>query len=147
MGWIKDSIKTMLEDLRSISSTEKDMQNFSRMVGGMFVLIGVLLFLFGGERFAYFFVVGGVLLLLGVLAPHLLRPVQYIWMYSAVVMGWVMTRVVLGVLFYLIVTPLGFCMRMAGKQFLIMQWESKTSSYWTLREARQKQKESYTVQF
>ena len=138
---------TMLKDLRTISSTEKDIQNFSRVVGGVLVFLGVFSFFFGGDRFSYFFVGGGMLLLLGELAPRVLKPIQRVWMMFSVALGLMMTRLILALLFYVVVTPIALIARLVGKRFLDVRWDSEATTYWNQREPSEKSKESYTQQF
>jgi hypothetical protein len=55
----------------------------------------------------------GVLLFVpGLLAPRLLAPVERAWMAFATVLGRVNTRIILGLIFYLVVTPVGLVMRL-----------------------------------
>ena len=57
---------------------------------------------------------GGALVLLGTLLPTALRPLFRVWMLLAVVMGFVMTRVLLTAVFVLVVTPLAVLRRALG---------------------------------
>jgi hypothetical protein len=49
-------------------------------------------------------------------------------------MGFVMTRVILSILFYLIITPINFIAKIFRKDFLNLKIEKKKKSYWNLRE-------------
>jgi hypothetical protein len=73
----------------------------------------------------------GALLLLGAgLAPSLLRPIEWVWMKLANALGWVMTRVVLGVIFLLVFTPAGLVRRVLGKDPLELRFDRRVESYW-----------------
>ena len=50
----------------------------------------------------------------------------------AVVMGWFMTRLILSLLFFLVLTPIGLAGRLAGKEFLVSPAEGG-ESYWIRR--------------
>lgn len=69
-------------------------------------------------------------LLLGALAPGLLRPVERAWMALAGVLGAVMTRVVLTVGFFVAVVPTALIIRIRKKDLLSLRFDRNTKSYW-----------------
>jgi hypothetical protein len=97
----------LLEEIKHINSSDAECKKFGITVGIVLVLISLVLFYFEYSSYLYFSIPGGLLIIFGVVAPQLLRPIQKIWMMLAVVMGFVMSRVILTVLFYLVVTPIG----------------------------------------
>jgi hypothetical protein len=63
-------------------------------------------------------------------------------------MGWLMTRAILSVLFFVILTPTALLLRLLGKDLLNMKFDRNSSqSYWLARSADQSQKPDYTKQF
>jgi len=83
----------------------------------------------------------------GLFLPVLLKPVYKAWMILSVVMGFIMTKVIMVVIFYLILTPLGLIASMTGKKFLDMKIDKSAKSYWITREKTQKLKSDYERQF
>ncbi len=73
-------------------------------------------------------------------APHLLYYPYVIWMVVASILGWLNTKLLLGIIFYLLITPIGLIMKVFGK----LQYKHRVhaESNWIKRddEARQKQK-------
>jgi hypothetical protein len=65
----------------------------------------------------------------------------------SVVMGFIMTRIIMVIIFYLIVTPLRLVASMAGKEFLDMKIDKNVKSYWIVREKTQKAQSDYERQF
>ena len=61
--------------------------------------------------------------------PKLLRPIEFVWMKFAMVMGAVMTRVILTIVFIIVVTPIGILMRTFGKDPMRLKKRSE-DSYW-----------------
>ena len=57
-----------------------------------------------------------------------------LWMNFAVLLGWFMTRFILGLLFYIIVSPIGMILRLFGKEFLELKTKTKKSSYWNFKD-------------
>lgn len=74
--------------------------------------------------------------LASVVAPSSLRPVYYAWMTIAIVLGFVMTRVILSVVFYLLLTPIGLLLRILGKDPLTKGPDASQDTYWIVKEYR-----------
>jgi hypothetical protein len=77
-----------------------------------------------------------VLILPALFFPALLKPLQKIWMALAIVMGWISTRIILSLLFFIVLTPIGFIMRLRGKDLLDEKIEKEKTSYWIYREPK-----------
>ena len=65
----------------------------------------------------------------------------------AVILGLVMTRVILSIVFYLILTPIGLITRLFGKDFLDLLNKSNTESYWNNRNSDFELNQDYEKQF
>ena len=72
--------------------------------------------------------IAAVLSLLSAIAPSLLRPVYRGWMYIGEALGWLNTRIILSLVFFLVVTPIGLLMRLFGRSPIAT---AKRDSYWT----------------
>jgi hypothetical protein len=72
---------------------------------------------------------------IGLFKPLVLRPIYVGWMIAAFPIGWVTTRLVLGILFYGVVAPLGVCFRVLGRDALCLKLQPETDSYWFSKEA------------
>ena len=92
-------------------------------------------------------VTAGIFLVLGVCVPVALKPFYVAWMKIAFVLGWVNTRILLTLMFYLVFTPIGFVMRLLGKDLLDRKLESAKDSYWRPCEKKEVNKEDYERQF
>ncbi len=75
-------------------------------------------------------VFGSFLLIFGLVNPKLLRSIYKIWMGFAFALGWVISRIILTILFYLILTPIGTLAKVFGKKFLNVNFNNKAKSYW-----------------
>jgi len=112
------------------------LRRFGLTVGLAFLVVGALI-LWRHRGWlplpAPFGVLGALLLLLAGLAPAALRPIEWAWMRLANALGWVMTRVVLGVIFLLVFTPAGLIRRLLGKDPLELRYDRGAVSYWHTR--------------
>lgn len=77
--------------------------------------------------------VGGAVGLVGVLLPVLVRPIYVGMMVAAFPIGWVLSHVLLGAVFYLLVTPIGLGMRLVGYDPLRRTLDPDAGSYWSRR--------------
>ena len=136
----------MFEDINSIKSNRKDLKNFGVTIG--FILLMIAAFLFIGEKdlFIHFLSIGLILIILGVITPVILKPIYKIWMIFAVIIGWIMTRIILSVLFFSIITIIGLFTRLIGKDFLNLKSKSN-ESYWNIRNKERELNQDYEKQF
>jgi hypothetical protein len=137
----------IFDEIRNIKSSRRDIRNFGMVVGGALSLLGILLLWWGKPYYMYFVLVGVGLIFLGIAAPTILKPFQKAWMAVAVVLGWFMTRILLGILFYVVFAPIGLVARLLGKRFLELKSDSSQNSYWEHRKTRGFKKEDYERQF
>lgn len=95
-----------------------------------FGLIGGLLFWRGKDLAVYFFGLAGFFLAGGLLFPGGLAPLEKWWMKLAMVLSAIMTRVILTLTYYLMITPIGFLLKLMGKDLLRLKIDPEAQSYW-----------------
>ena len=137
----------MLEEIKNIKSEKSDLRNFGIIIGIVLLIISGFLFWKEKESFQLFLAIGITLFLTATAIPAVLKPVYWMWMIFAIILGWIMTRVILSLLFFLILTPIGLTLRLFGKQFLELRWDKSKESYWNFRTNEHLQKENYEKQF
>jgi len=95
--------------------TPAEGRKFGLLVGGAFLLAGVLSWRRGHASAAYVaWTMGVVLVLGGLAAPARLGPVYRAWMALALVISKVTTPILMGAIWYLVLTPAGFVLRLFG---------------------------------
>lgn len=74
----------------------------------------------------------------GLLAPELLRPLFVGWIILVFPLGWLVSRLILAVVFFGLFTPLALVFRLAGRDALRLRWGNRrhTMSFWTSRPVR-----------
>jgi len=68
--------------------------------------------------------------LMGILAPSFLRPIEKAWIKLGIMMGMVVTPIVMGILFFGLITPIGIILRIMGKDILNQTIQKDAKSYW-----------------
>ncbi len=71
----------------------------------------------------------------GYFRPALVRPVYVAWMVAAYPIGWVISHLVIGVIFFLVVTPIGLVMRLVGRDPLNRKFDLESETYWKPRKS------------
>ena len=116
---------------------KKELRSFGFIVGGVFCLVGMWPVVRYGEGIRLWALVTGLLLVsLGLVAPTLLTPIFRAWMKIGHVMGWINTRIILGVLFFGLITPMGVIMRLFGWDSMRRTLSRDAGSYRIVRQAR-----------
>jgi hypothetical protein len=119
--------------------SENELRSFGVLVGSVFGVIGVWPLLFwGGDVRVWGIALGGALILLGGLSPRVLAPVHKVWMQIGYILGWINTRVLLGLVFYGLITPMGLVFRLMGKDVMRQTMTQDSSTYRVLRKPRLK---------
>ena len=137
----------MLKEIKNIKSEKSDLYKFGITIGVILMVVAGILFWKEKESFQILLTVGVVMCILGFTMPLTLKPIYWIWMIVATVLGWIMTRVILSFLFYLILTPIGLLLRLFGKQFIELIWHRENSTYWNNRTGDLFTKETYEKQY
>jgi len=73
--------------------------------------------------------ISGVLISLAIVLPASLKPIYRAWMAFGAVLGWINTRIILGVIYYLVFLPAGIIMKLLGKDPLSRNFDAKAKSY------------------
>ena len=85
-----------------------------------------------------------IFFILGILNSKLLTPLQRMWFKFGIFLGAIVSPIVMGMIYFLVVTPIGIFMRFLGKDLLKKDKVKNASTYWIKRD---KQKSSMKKQF
>jgi len=125
------------------AATPKTLRRFGLLVGAIFALIGLRPLIglsHGVPRLVpdasprlWALIPGGALLVLGAVFPAALRLPYSGWMAVGGLLGWVNTRIILGLVFFLMVTPMGILKRWLGKDGMTRKLDPRADSYRVVR--------------
>jgi hypothetical protein len=114
---------------------------------GVFLLIGLSPLLHGGALRWWSLIVSGLVAVITVAAPGLLTIPNRLWLRFGLLLHRIVSPIVLGIMFYIIVTPLGLLMRVFAKGNLRLRRDAAAESYWIKREPPGPQPDSMPHQF
>ncbi len=95
----------------------------------VFLLIALYPLTYGGEVRIWSLIISIIFLILGLLNSKILAPLNKIWFKFGILLGRIVSPLIMGIIFFLVVTPIGFIMRLLGKDVLNLKY-NKNKSYW-----------------
>jgi hypothetical protein len=109
----------------------KGLREFGLVTGGIVAVLFGLFFPWLLDRPVprWPWVIFGVLTVMGLAAPMALNPVYRTWMKFGLLMSKVMTPLIMSIAFFLTITPIGFLMRVMGKDYMARRLDSSAKSY------------------
>ncbi len=137
----------MFSEFREIKSGKKELRSFGVVMGIASGLLGGFLLWKGRVSSGFFLILSAHMFGFAIFAPILLKPLHKIWMGFAIVMGWIVTRVILIILYYAVLTPISGIARLCGKRFLDTDFKADKETYWISRREIVRYKGSYEKQF
>jgi len=120
--------------------TPKELKDFGLIMAVMLMLMFglVLPWLFSYSTPYWPFIAAVVFAVVALTRPVLLGPVNSIWLKISDVLGWINTRLVMGVMFFLLIAPIGILMRLLGKDTLDNKLSEQQTSYRIITKVRDK---------
>ena len=100
----------------------------------VFATIGLWPLLDDGPVRVWALAAGGAFLAAGLLLPAVLKPLNRVWFLFGMALHKIVNPLVMGLLFFLTVTPIALMMRVAGKDPLRRKFDPGAESYWIKRE-------------
>ena len=113
-------------------NTEKNIttnRSFGIVFFIVFLIIGVYPILNEGDVRFWSLIIAVIFLVLGILNSKVLNPLNKLWFKFGIFLGKVISPIIMGIIFFLVVTPIGFIMRLLGKDVLNLKY-SNNKSYW-----------------
>ena len=126
LNWINDKVKR-----ENKKPDNKTLREFGLITGGIFVgLFGLLLpWLFDHNFPQWPWIIACILWVWALLLPATLSPVYRVWMTIGHGLGWVNTRIILGIMFYIVFLPVGLLLKLAGKDPLTRNIDKSINTY------------------
>ena len=119
------------------AATRKELRQFGLLVGAVFTVMGLWPLVFRGEPLRLWAIgIGGLLIAFGGILPQLLAPIHKGWMWVGHILGWINTRILLGIVFYALITPIGLVFRLMGKDTMRQVFAESSATYRVVRSPR-----------
>ena len=122
-------------------------RSFGIVFAVVFAVLGLWPLVSGGAARWWSLGVAAAFLAVALAAPSLLAVPNRLWMRLGVLLNRIVSPVVLGIVFFLVVTPMGVVMRLLGKDPLRLRAKAPGATYWIAREPPGPAPETLTNQF
>jgi hypothetical protein len=136
MSWISD----VREEIKNLDISTKSLRKFGLSVGAVFCLLALWMFLKNHFPLPLTIlgIVGVLLMVMGLIVPKALKEIYKVWMGMAFAIGWVVSRILLAILFFLVITPIGFIAHLFGNEFMDIKTNRVRDTYWVRRNKNKK---------
>lgn len=125
----------------------KELRKFALTISIALGVFGGLILWRKGQAGLILLAIGAVIFLAGLVWPKSLAKLYKAWMALTLVLGFIMSHIILALVYYLVLTPIGVFMRILGKDPLTLRFDRKANSYWLKREDKEWNREKYEKMF
>jgi Saxitoxin biosynthesis operon protein SxtJ len=108
-------------------------RGFGFVFAGFFALVAIVRWWKAQGGAGWFAAAALAMLLIALIRPSLLAPFNRLWTKLALLLSRIMNPVIMGILFFLVVAPIGLLMRVFGKRPLALELDPTAKSYWIER--------------
>ena len=95
----------------------------------VFLLIGIYPIFYEGNIRVWSIIIASIFLILGLLNSNFLLPLNKLWFKFGLLLGRIISPIVMGIVFFIVVTPTSFLMKLIGKDLLNLKYNNN-KSYW-----------------
>lgn len=135
-------------DTKEYSSVEVgSSRSFGLVFAAAFSLIGLLPLINHGSVRWWSLIISAVFLLVAMVAPNLLRPLNLLWFKFGLLLGRIVNPVVMLLIYVIAILPTGLILRLFGKDLLLRKFNKSQASYWIIREPPGPEPKSLEEQF
>jgi len=111
------------------------------LLGGYFTAVSPL------AAGPWLLVISGAFLVLAIIRPVTLRPLNILWFKFGLLLHKIVSPIVMGLMFFLVITPFAIVMKLARRDHLRLKFDAEQESYWVKREVPGPSPESFKKQF
>ena len=95
----------------------------------VFFLVALYPLIHNEEIRIWSLIISIIFLILGLINSRILNPLNKLWFKFGILLGKIVSPIIMGIIFFLVVTPIGFIMRILGKDLLNLKF-NRNKSYW-----------------
>ena|SRR5215475_13341091 len=109
-------------------------RNFGLVFAAIFTIVGFGPLYHGGPIRYWALIVAAAFFICAFMAPWVLRPLNRLWFRFGLLLHHIVNPIVMGLLYYGAVVPMGLVLRILKKDLLKLKFDKTAASYWTPRE-------------
>ena len=122
----------IVEELKKIikKNNKKELRKFAFTIGIVMIILAIVLMISQSNLHIYFLSFAILIILMAVIRPNLLKWFYFIWMSLALIIGYIMTRVILTLIYIIMFAPAGIVIRLLRKDPLKEKFIPEAKTYW-----------------
>ena len=109
----------------------------------VFLIISIYPIFKNGELRLWSLIVALIFLILGLLNSKLLKPLNWLWFKFGLLLGGIVSPLIMGIIFFLVVTPIGLIMKILRKDLLNLNFNNNRSYWIEKNEPKSKMKNQF----
>ena len=117
----------------AVLKTSSD-RGFGLVFAGFCAIVATLSLYTGNHRWPWWLAAGAVFAMLAYVRPAILAPLNRLWTKLGLLLFKVISPIVLALIFFFCIAPIGWIIRLAGKDILRLRFEPDTDTYWISRQ-------------
>ena len=127
LSWIKE----IYSEWKQLPLSKERYRNFGYLLSGVCIYLAILN---RDLHLPYWSLAGLILIVIATLYPHIFKMTYRYWMLLAVSLGWLVSRLILILVFFIVITPIAIYLRLAKKDILDLETSTTAKSYWYHKE-------------
>lgn len=109
-------------------------RSFGLVMAGAFCIFAAINLWRGGLMWVWLLAAAAMFAIAALAAPAVLHPLNVAWHRIGLVLHKISSPIIMGLLFFLVITPIGLLMRALGKDMLRLRVDREAQSYWIRRD-------------
>lgn len=109
-------------------------RSFGIVFAVVFAIIGLFPYFKGNEPYLWALGAAFAFLIISLVIPRMLRPFNILWFKFGLLLHKIISPLIMGMVFFTVVTPIAIMMRLSGKDPLCLRFDANASSYWIKRD-------------
>jgi hypothetical protein len=134
-------------EIKIKTPNNKELRSFALTISIALGIVGALVLWRRGPIGFIFIAIGAMILLAGLVWPRSIAMLYKAWMALALVLGFFMNHIILALLYYIVLTPIGLLMRILNRDPLTLRFDCNAESYWIKRQKVVQDNSSYENMF
>ena len=108
-------------------------RNFGLVFFIVFLIVGLWPLIHENQIRIWSIIIAIIFLILGLINSNLLKPLNIIWFKFGLLLGSIISPIIMGIIFFVVITPTGLIMKIIGKDLLNNKYDKNKKSYWIIR--------------
>ena len=103
-------------------------RSFGIVFSAVFLFIALYPITYSGDIRIWSLIISFIFIILGLLNSKVLTPLNKLWFKFGVILGKIISPIIMGIIFFLVVTPIGLIMKVLGKDLLRLKYNKKDNT-------------------